>query len=601
MQYSLQGTLLGRRRPVGRRLLRRPRRGPHLDGEAWVDHVAGWVAGADGLFDHLLEQTRVGGPAGPHVRQGARRAPAAREPPTEGRPDDRRTDADRAQRSLRRRLHLGAAPTSTATDATVSPGTATVWRATCRTRTWPSCRSAARRRFLLRPKGGGRSVRFDPGPGDLLVMGGTCQRDWQHAVPKVAARRAAHLAHVPPRLRVATGRTAELRARVRGRAPGSSDVLHVRVLLGDVGGRRPRRAALPRVQRRRTRPAARGDRGRRRRSPTRPAACSPSDSGHATLLSTALVVWGVLLLGLSRDRRTRWAFCVLFLAPVAGGGLVDVVMNVAGTAALGSESARLLRLHALFNAGALARRRRGRPPARPGRELPADLGRRRGRRAPARAVVPDDRPAGRRARRALHGPRGLAALRSCWDSRRVALVFAHRRSRRGRHRHVGRAVPASEPRSRRGCGRGRVRRRSGPGDARTVHARVDDVPPRRPAGRAMGTRAGRRRAAASRRRRAATARRRRARCGGGRRLGVLAAAARVRQPGQRPPGSGRRRSRARAATSASSPARPSWDGSRRPPICDGGSACSRPPRSPAPSSGSARRARSPFAVEVSAR
>jgi alkylated DNA repair dioxygenase AlkB len=44
-----------------------------------------------------------------------------------------------------------------------------------------------RRRFLLRPKGGGRSVRFDPGPGDLLVMGGSCQRDWQHTVPKVAA------------------------------------------------------------------------------------------------------------------------------------------------------------------------------------------------------------------------------------------------------------------------------------------------------------------------------------------------------------------------------------------------------------------------------
>jgi len=43
-----------------------------------------------------------------------------------------------------------------------------------------------RRRFLLRPKGGGRSVRFDLGRGDLLVMGGTCQRTWQHAVPKVA-------------------------------------------------------------------------------------------------------------------------------------------------------------------------------------------------------------------------------------------------------------------------------------------------------------------------------------------------------------------------------------------------------------------------------
>ena len=44
----------------------------------------------------------------------------------------------------------------------------------------------APRRFLLRPKGGGRSVRLTPGPGDLLVLGGTCQRTWEHCVPKVA-------------------------------------------------------------------------------------------------------------------------------------------------------------------------------------------------------------------------------------------------------------------------------------------------------------------------------------------------------------------------------------------------------------------------------
>jgi hypothetical protein len=28
-------------------------------------------------------------------------------------------------------------------------------------------------------------LRIDPGRGDLIVMGGTCQRTWQHAVPKV--------------------------------------------------------------------------------------------------------------------------------------------------------------------------------------------------------------------------------------------------------------------------------------------------------------------------------------------------------------------------------------------------------------------------------
>jgi MFS family permease len=75
--------------------------------------------------------------------------------------------------------------------------------------------------------------------------------------------------------------------------------------------------------------------------------------GTRRLLSGALVLWGALLFGVAAVTNT-WAFCLLFLATVAGGGLVDVVMNVAGTAALGSESARLLRLHALFNGGALA-------------------------------------------------------------------------------------------------------------------------------------------------------------------------------------------------------------------------------------------------------
>ncbi len=43
-----------------------------------------------------------------------------------------------------------------------------------------------RRRFLLRPKGGGRSLAFPLGRGDLLVTLGRTQRRWQHCVPKVA-------------------------------------------------------------------------------------------------------------------------------------------------------------------------------------------------------------------------------------------------------------------------------------------------------------------------------------------------------------------------------------------------------------------------------
>ncbi len=50
------------------------------------------------------------------------------------------------------------------------------------------------RRLALRPRGGGESISFQVGHGDLLVMGGSCQRTWEHAVPKVA--------HAGPRISV---------------------------------------------------------------------------------------------------------------------------------------------------------------------------------------------------------------------------------------------------------------------------------------------------------------------------------------------------------------------------------------------------------------
>jgi alkylated DNA repair dioxygenase AlkB len=54
----------------------------------------------------------------------------------------------------------------------------------------------ATRVFALRPRGGGtspepagrrhRSLRMAHGHGDLLVMGGSCQRTWEHAIPKTS-------------------------------------------------------------------------------------------------------------------------------------------------------------------------------------------------------------------------------------------------------------------------------------------------------------------------------------------------------------------------------------------------------------------------------
>lgn len=42
------------------------------------------------------------------------------------------------------------------------------------------------RQFLLRPRGGGATIRHRLGHGDLIVMGGSCQRTWEHAIPKTS-------------------------------------------------------------------------------------------------------------------------------------------------------------------------------------------------------------------------------------------------------------------------------------------------------------------------------------------------------------------------------------------------------------------------------
>lgn len=42
------------------------------------------------------------------------------------------------------------------------------------------------RRLSLRPAGGGEQIGYTLGHGDLIVMGGSCQRTWEHAVLKTA-------------------------------------------------------------------------------------------------------------------------------------------------------------------------------------------------------------------------------------------------------------------------------------------------------------------------------------------------------------------------------------------------------------------------------
>ncbi|RZS87131.1 2-oxoglutarate-Fe(II)-dependent oxygenase superfamily protein [Motilibacter rhizosphaerae] len=73
----------------------------------------------------------------------------------------------------------------------------------------------ATRRFLLRPRGGRTALELHPTGGDLLVMGGACQHEWEHTVPKEAAVTA-------PRMSVTLRHTAHLdrpgeRAELAGR------------------------------------------------------------------------------------------------------------------------------------------------------------------------------------------------------------------------------------------------------------------------------------------------------------------------------------------------------------------------------------------------
>jgi MFS family permease len=73
--------------------------------------------------------------------------------------------------------------------------------------------------------------------------------------------------------------------------------------------------------------------------------------GTARLFAGSLAVWALLLLA-GALVRTPLALGVLLIVMIAAGGFLDVVMNVAATAALAEKPGELVRFHARFNAGA---------------------------------------------------------------------------------------------------------------------------------------------------------------------------------------------------------------------------------------------------------
>ena len=158
-----------------------------LDHGAWVDEVRGWVRGADELFAHLLELT----PWRQKERwMYERRLP---EPRLTHRWKLREEDLPLPI------LAEMAKALSARYDVAFTQVGANLYRDGSDSVAWHGDRVAREldeatvalvslgspRAFKLRPKGGGRSVGFVPDRGDLLVMGGSCQRTWDHAVPKV--------------------------------------------------------------------------------------------------------------------------------------------------------------------------------------------------------------------------------------------------------------------------------------------------------------------------------------------------------------------------------------------------------------------------------
>src|SRR5262249_9736148 len=155
-----------------------------LGSGAWLDVAEGWVQGADRLFTLVADTA----PWARHERRMYHRVVV--EPPPAPRPWD---DPPAPRPAIARALsaHYGAGLSVVSANLYRDGQDSVAWHGDRvgrgRDETVVAIVSlGSPRRFLLRPLGGGRSVRLTPGPGDLLVLGGTAQRTWQHSVPKCA-------------------------------------------------------------------------------------------------------------------------------------------------------------------------------------------------------------------------------------------------------------------------------------------------------------------------------------------------------------------------------------------------------------------------------
>lgn len=188
----VQGTLFSAGEEVALRTLESGTMRQTLGRGAWVEQRPGWVAGAEGLFERLIDTV----PWRAERRQMYERivevprlqcfydADAALPDAALG---EMRTALDRryAAELGERFRTVGMCLYRDGCDSVAWHGD-TIGRAARQDTIVAIVSLGASRRFLLRPRGGGAALRFVLQSGDLLVMGGSCQRTWEHAVPKSA-------------------------------------------------------------------------------------------------------------------------------------------------------------------------------------------------------------------------------------------------------------------------------------------------------------------------------------------------------------------------------------------------------------------------------
>jgi alkylated DNA repair dioxygenase AlkB len=165
----------------------------HLGNGAWIDYRSGWLEDADALLGELSDT----------IPWRAERRPMY----------DRVVDVPRLVsfhslvdkppphprlKQIRRRLNDAYAgelgePFTTAGlclyrngDDSVAWHGDTIGRSSTHDTIVAIVSLGATRTFALRPRGGGRSLRLQHHHGDLLVMGGSCQRTWEHSIPKTS-------------------------------------------------------------------------------------------------------------------------------------------------------------------------------------------------------------------------------------------------------------------------------------------------------------------------------------------------------------------------------------------------------------------------------